>query len=337
MPLVKVSTNKAFPQQNQTPGALLSPPLHQWGDFTYVINDDSLREADYWLVYNDLQHDEEYCHVAPSNTIFIPEEPPAYRFYNRRFQRQFGHLYSCHLHQNHPNHHLGHQYLQWYIGSGWEAERGPTPDFKLVTDLPLRLADKKPLVSIMATRKSIIAGHRHRQIFLEKAKAHFKDKLVILGGGQNFIAKWDALAPYYYHIAIENSVFPHYWSEKIADSYLAWTMPIYAGAPNVREYFPDNSLLSFDLKDWQSAQNAIEQALDSTWTEERTMAIAEARRRILYEYNLMALIPSKYQSSLMAEKRPVALRSHRSFDDLLVIGRRQLFKIMRRMDTEWRP
>ena len=49
--------------------------------------------------------------------------------------------------------------------------------------------------------------------------------------------KFDALIGYKYHLALENSVIPDYWTEKLADSLLAWCKPIYYGCPNINDYF----------------------------------------------------------------------------------------------------
>jgi len=340
MPLIRISTNKQFPQMNQTPGAsgvLGQGGSFRWGEFEYIINERMHKTADYWIVYNDLAEDGEDCSVPWANTFFIPEEPPAYRFYNRKFQRQFAHLYSSHKNQHHHDHHYGQQYLQWYVGS--ESVQDPlreAVDYTSLSALNLQLQAKQPVVSILASNKRIIAGHRNRQVLIEKLKNHFKDRVAVLGGDK-YISKWHSLAPYQYHLAIENSIAPHYWSEKLADPLLAWTFPIYAGAPNVKDYFPEGSMANFELNDWESAKRTIEQTLETPWTEARTTAMAEARRRILEEYNLFSLIPNHYAAQANLPKKEMWMLAHRIFDNPMVIARRQLFKLMRRMNTEWRP
>ena len=55
--------------------------------------------------------------------------------------------------------------------------------------------------------------------------------------------KFDSIEPYEhydFHIAIENSETPHYFSEKIINTLLCGTTPVYWGCKNIDEYFPDN-------------------------------------------------------------------------------------------------
>jgi len=340
MPIIRISTNKQFPQMNQTPGAsgvLGAGGSVRWGEFEYIINERMHKTADYWIVYNDLAEDGEDCTVPWANTFFVPEEPPAYRFYNREFQRQFAHLYSCHKNQKHHDHHYGHQYLQWYAGS--IAVNDPLDeavDYTSLKGLPFDLGKKKSVVSIMATRKSIVSGHRNRQVLIDKLKTHFKDRVEVIGES-GYISKWHGLAPYKYHLAIENSVANHYWSEKLGDAFLAWAFPIYAGAPNVADYFPKDSMATFDARDWESAKRTVEATLESPWTDARTLAMAESRRRLMEEYNLFSLIPRNYAAQADLPKKEMWMLAHRIFDNPLVIARRQLFKMFRKMETEWRP
>ncbi|HEX3036792.1 MAG TPA: glycosyltransferase family 10, partial [Thermodesulfobacteriota bacterium] len=79
--------------------------------------------------------------------------------------------------------------------------------------------------------------HRARMHFLESISEQIEFDL--FGKGFVYIEdKWDGLAPYQYSFAIENYRNPYYWSEKIADCLLAWTMPIYYGCTRIIEYFP---------------------------------------------------------------------------------------------------
>ena len=63
----------------------------------------------------------------------------------------------------------------------------------------------------------------------------------IFGKGINgFEDKWDTLRDYKYHIVIENSSFDDYWTEKLADNYLAECFPFYHGCKNINKYFDKN-------------------------------------------------------------------------------------------------
>jgi hypothetical protein len=95
--------------------------------------------------------------------------------------------------------------------------------------------------------------------------------------------KWDALSEYRYSLSIENYEGPHYFSEKIVDPLLAWCMPIYWGCTNLDEYLPEDSFVGIDIED-PDAPSRVEAIVESDVRERNLDAIAEARRRILDEY-----------------------------------------------------
>ena len=49
-----------------------------------------------------------------------------------------------------------------------------------------------------------------------------------------------------FHIAIENTSTPNYFTEKIIDCFLFSTIPIYYGCPNIGEYFHSDGILTFN-------------------------------------------------------------------------------------------
>ena len=55
--------------------------------------------------------------------------------------------------------------------------------------------------------------------------------------------KAEALDDYEFHVAIENHFAPHVWTEKLADAFLGFTVPIYFGCPNVYDYFPKENII----------------------------------------------------------------------------------------------
>lgn len=63
------------------------------------------------------------------------------------------------------------------------------------------------------------------------------------------VHKCDGLLPYEYSIAIENSNEKNYISEKFFDCVLCNTVPIYNGAPNIREVYDERYFRTIDLDD----------------------------------------------------------------------------------------
>ncbi|MDR2388333.1 MAG: hypothetical protein LBD89_00910, partial [Tannerellaceae bacterium] len=102
--------------------------------------------------------------------------------------------------------------------------------------------------------------------------------------------KFDGLYPYKYSMAIENYSCNDYWTEKISDCFLAWTMPIYYGAKNIRNYFPEQSMILIDPNDPKQSLSIIKEAILGNGFEERIDYIAEARELILNKYQFFPMI-----------------------------------------------
>ena len=62
----------------------------------------------------------------------------------------------------------------------------------------------------------------------------------------NFINKLTALKDYRFSIAIENSKYDYYFTEKLLDCFLTGTIPIYWGCPSIGKIFDINGILTFD-------------------------------------------------------------------------------------------
>jgi hypothetical protein len=101
--------------------------------------------------------------------------------------------------------------------------------------------------------------------------------------------KWDGLAPYRYSIAIENSQVPHYWTEKIADCFLAGTIPIYWGCPNITDYFPSDAMIQLESLDPHRVSAQLKAEATVEGYHRRLDALREAKRLVLDDYNLFNL------------------------------------------------
>ena len=109
--------------------------------------------------------------------------------------------------------------------------------------------------------------------------------------------KWDALAPYQFSIAIENSSQENYWTEKIVDCFLAFTVPIYYGATNIGKYFPEDSYIWLPIDSPLDALNILKSTLEKDNWKKRLPAVQEARRRCLEEYSLIEFLKKEVESN----------------------------------------
>ena len=108
--------------------------------------------------------------------------------------------------------------------------------------------------------------------------------------------KWDGLAPYRYSLAVENYSGPDYWTEKLTDCLLAWSMPIYYGCTNIDSYLPAECMIRIDITR-PDVVDQIKQTVSSDLWRQRRDAIAEARRRILDRHQLFPFLAREIRDS----------------------------------------
>jgi hypothetical protein len=100
------------------------------------------------------------------------------------------------------------------------------------------------------------------------------------------LAKDPGIYDYEYSVAIENSSQFNYFTEKIVDCMLLWSIPIYWGCPNIQAYFPENSYRLIDLNNPEE----IVEILNKPIEDKDINALKEARNLILNKYNVWALV-----------------------------------------------
>ena len=150
---------------------------------------------------------------------------------------------------------------------------------------------KRDAVAIVFSRKSLLPGHRRRLRFVKRLKAALGDRLDVFGDGHHKIGlKADAILPYKYHLALENTVMPSYWTEKVADAYLGYSLPIVSGPPDLARWFPADSFVPIDLGDMAKAIETVVTGIDRNIYADRVPAITEARRRVIHDERLCPVI-----------------------------------------------
>lgn len=305
------------------------------GRYRFYI-DEPVEEPDFWVVQGKGLRQSETCRVAPQNTIFLATEPKSVLVYPQKYLRQFGMVCTCQEQTHHPNVHLGPAILPWFVGYQENAEG--VCNFTLDYDQlkAMKMPDKPKLLSVITSNKAFTQGHLDRIRFVEKLKQYYGDRLDVFGRGfRPFDDKWDVLAPYQYHIAIENSSQRYYWTEKLSDCYLAGTFPLYYGCTNVGDYFPRESFEPIDLRDFEKSVRIIDQTLTR---QPSLSATTEARRRVLEEYNLFEYIVRLCdQLDVAAPKQDVTILPCHSADDWHNLYHytvaRNFFKLKRKIST----
>ena len=75
---------------------------------------------------------------------------------------------------------------------------------------------------LITSNKTFTRGHRNRVCFAERILKEYPNLVDVYGNGYNPISdKLDILSQYKYSIVIENCSYPNYWTEKLADCFIA--------------------------------------------------------------------------------------------------------------------
>lgn len=309
---VKLSTNFAeWPLIRQTPGR-----TGVWGNCRFLINE-GVAECDYWVVYDDVVRPE-VTRCAPENTLLITGEPPSVKTYPARYTAQFARVLTCQREIRHPGAMLRQQALPWMVGRRYVKETGrwSEDDTKDYDELAaLTQPPKTRRLSVISSDKAQTAGHRQRLDFVLRLQEHFGTDIDVFGRGlRDFEDKWDALAPYKYHVALENGEFPNYWTEKLSDALLAGAYPFYGGCPNIGDYFPASVLTRLDLSDTAGAIRAIERGMAADCFEATVAARHSAAARLLDEYNLFPTLEKIIHDARQdLPMRPIHIRPQGAF------------------------
>lgn len=244
-----------------------------WDDYIFYIND-SISECDYWLIYGFIP-DTETVTVKNSTVLFLSEEEGLKRW-NDNFMQQFNVVLGSQENINHPNYIHDCYPCAWYVTKSYDDLVSISP--------PAKSKKLSMVVSNTVTTK----GHKKRYDFVKRIKDHFGEQVDWFGKGNNYIYdKWDGIIDYKYSIAIENQRVKDYFTEKIADCFLSYTIPFYYGCKNIEKYFPSGSYVLIDIENINKSIDIIEQTLQSDFYEKNFDAMMEARELILKKYQFV--------------------------------------------------
>ena len=123
------------------------------------------------------------------------------------------------------------------FGSTW------VPDWQTVD------CTKSDMLSIIASGRAFLEGHRMRHDLISWMKETDCDASVMGRGYRPFDNKSDGLAPYRYSVVIENVRERSYFTEKLIDALLCKTVPVYWGAPDIADFFNERGMILCDTLD----------------------------------------------------------------------------------------
>ena len=251
------------------------------------------------------------------NTILITTEPSNITKYGKGFAAQFKYLITNQDEKSLPHSNA----IRSQTGNVWLY--GKTLDQILAVKEMTKI---KKISTICSNKQQGHTVHKLRYEFTKIMEEQIPE-LERFGRGFKWIeTKAEAIDDYEFHVAIENQYSLNVWTEKLADTFLGYAVPIYYGCPNVFDYFPEDSIILIDIYDVEGSIEKIKEIISTPGEYERRLpAIKEARRRVIEDYNLLSMIDkivtenSKEQKSNISTKYKVYNRRFmriKSFADL---------------------
>lgn len=280
-----------------------------WGNCTFIFDRDA-RDYDWLVVYDDLptrageprKCTTESLACAREHTLLVTSEPASVKIYGNDFTHQFGAVLTSQPEWAlpHPQRIFSQPALHWFYGVG--SSHIESFDEMVGNPPTTKTHDVSMVHSPKAMRHTL---HYRRARFMHWLAGQMPE--LDLFGRQTqrpLDDKADCLRSYRYHVAVENFLGPHHWTEKLADAFLGLSLPFYAGCPNAEAYFPEDSFIRIDIRAPEAALDIMRRAIHDREYEKRLPALHEARRRILFEYNFFAviaqLIEARYSSGYQA-------------------------------------
>lgn len=224
--------------------------------------------------------------------VFISGEPPYSRVYPKQFLRQFDLVVTSHKELKGINMLHWQQSLDWHYGMNL-SKKTYSCDFDKLKNMAI--PKKNKMISVITSNQRMMPGHNKRYLIIRKLMKDYAGKIDFYGRGFNFIDdKADALNDYKFHICIENSFIPDYWTEKMADPLLAYSVPIYAGCKNITDYFNYKGCFLFDIDDYAKLKKIIDSILadGERLYQEKLSFLCENRNLLLDKYNLIPSVLS---------------------------------------------
>ncbi len=268
-----------------------------WQDCQFFINEE-IENPDYWLVIDNINGAQESAFINPNRVFFLSAEVPFVTSYfdDEKFLSKFCKTFSAHAIFN-QNNFTSLPFLPFMINAkhGYSV-MNYDPKFNYDQMLGNDEVKKTKTISIIASNKGsktnkLTEFHKIRYFFAQKLKEHFKDKIDLFGYGYNEIeTKSEAILPYKYHICLENQSTPNVITEKLYDSFLGLSYPIYWGASNVNDYFDKNSLSKINIFDFKGSIAIIEKTIEGDLFEKNLEFLIQAKNDVLNKYGVFQRI-----------------------------------------------
>jgi hypothetical protein len=314
MTIVRIAKDWDWPDiMRQTPGG-----QGVWSGIQFTTEDVSV--CDLVVVLNNRMKQTIQTHCPDGNVWALMQEPyvPGVTDWMIEGHEAFDKIYTNYIPSQNQKYIRQQPAIPWHVNRSF--------DELTACQMPAKISP----ISWIVGNINDLPGHLARREFLRLLRESDLNIHLFGRAAQPIEDKWDGLAPYKYSIAAENTEADDYWTEKLADCFLSWTVPFYHGAPNIDEYFPQDSYVRIDLKKPAEAIEIIYKELSTNNWEKRLPAIIEARRRILYEFQFFPQFVKQleqYQQKGSANQKTIPAYK-RSF-------RAKIRRILHKIEMKW--
>ena len=244
--------------------------------------DPSTADYDALVVFDEMPFDDrgtyrngcEPLKCPRENTVLCTWEPVSIKRYSKAYTRQFAHLLT-----NRPPEAEGHP--------GYRLGRGyfPAMHGHALHELAAHPEKTKAISAVCSAKQMRHTQHFARYRLVSGLARQIPDFDWFGFGVRPLAKKYEALDAYKYHVAVENHIGVHHWTEKFADAILCECLPFYAGDPAIGEIFPEESFIPIPIDDPAEAVRIVKAAIAAGEYEKRRGAVLEAKRLILEKYN----------------------------------------------------
>jgi hypothetical protein len=287
-----------------------------WDNIQFTV--DPVEECDYVVMLNNNMKCESVVRCPSENIWALIQEPYVKGFTDWMVEghKLFSRVYTHHIPSDDSKYIISQPALPWHINKSF--------DQLSKMDIP----EKSKTLSWIVGNPLSIPGHFKRLSFLKFIQDKSPIKIDLFGRAVCFIDdKWDGLAPFKYSLAIENSCSPDYWTEKLADCFLSWTIPIYYGCTNLEKYFPEESFIRIDIDKPEIAIDRIKSAIKNNEWEKRLPALKTAREKVLNQYQLFPHLAKEIRSHHSKDENKILTLIPPYKKSIKTILNRRLFKI----------
>lgn len=265
-----------------------------WEDCEFTT--EPISKCDYCIFLNNNNTEDVKIECPPENIWMLVQEPyqQGLNDWVKERHQYFGKVFTHLPIANSSKYIRSQTCLPWHIGRTYD---------ELVAEKNAPNKDK--LLSAIVGSSVFLPGHRKRYEFIQKIKK-LDFELDLFGKGIKSIQdKLEGLEKYMFSFAIENNSNPDMWTEKLADCFLSWTMPIYYGCTNLDKYFPKESFIHVDINSPQASLKTLKEKLSQDFWETSLASIQEARELVLNKYQLFPFLADKtmgYHDELPPQK-----------------------------------